>query len=258
MLRTSAAIALSGLCLLFSSCDQAQKKQKEKEAMRDLSTSKNEMLDSMEMTDEGLVVDTEKMKEAQQRLKASGEKLGGKVGEALKIAADLQISLGEEGEKCAKAGEEVGPYLDMESLSASRDYAGGIVKFKQLITTNEATLAAFRSYEPELYKRLNEIGFSGAERDGFDAGFKRKWKKTSELVEIIRNADLELAKIGIALREGLEKGDSQWKWDADEEQVTFQNDDQAEWFNAHMKRIQEVGEKQAKAQEDLLAHMKSA
>lgn len=209
------------------------------------------------MTDEGMTLDMEKMKQARESLKASGEKMGGKVGEALKIAAELQGSMSDIGEKCMKAGEEVGPYFDMESFSKSRDYAGGIEKFSKLISINEGALATFKAFEPELEKRLNEIGFTGEERKGFDAGFKRKWGKTSELVKIVRDADIQLGKIGIAMMEGLKKGDSQWQWDSEAEQITFQTDSQIEWYNSQMQQVGELGDKQVKAQEELIAHMKA-
>ncbi len=215
------------------------------------------MLNSAVMTDEGMTIDMEKVKQTQQMMKKSGEKLGGKMGEALKIAAELQENLNELVARCAKAGDEAAPCLDMKSLSDTRDYGGNIEKFKTLISVNEETLAVFNDFKPALTKRLDDIGFTGDERKGFDVGFGKKWGKTSELVQIIRNADIELGKTGILLMEGLQQGDAHWQWDEDAQHASFQTDAQVDWFNTHMERITKIGTTQIKAQEELVQHMKT-
>jgi hypothetical protein len=256
MLKKSAIIALSGLCLFSVSCDQS-KRRNQKEALSEVKTSNNEMLDSLVMTDEGLEVDIDKVKQAQKQLKASGEKMGGKLGEVMKIAAELQGGINEAGEKCMKVADEVGLYLDMESFSKKRDYAAGIEKFKELITVNQETLDKFGDFKPEMTRRLDELGFTGKERKEFDTGFHKKWEKTHRLVDVIRSSDIETGKIGTALMEGLRKGDSQWEWDEDAGQIAFQSDELVEWYNSQMEKIRVLGEKQLKAQEELVEHMKA-
>lgn len=222
-----------------------------------MKTSNNEMLDSMVMTDEGMTVDMEKLKQAQQTLKASGDKMGGKLGEAVKIAAELQVGINEAGGKCLEAAAEIAPYFDMKSLSATRDYPTGTEKFKNLISVNETTLAIVEAFKPELAKRLDGIGFTGKDREDFDRGFEKKWGKTAELVHVIRKIDIELGKIGIAMMEELGKADSQWKWDDKADQPSFKTDAQAEQFNSHMERLEELGKKQGEAQEELVRHLKA-
>jgi hypothetical protein len=256
MFRRSGILVMGGLCLVFTSCERIKKQQKDKEALRELTTSKTEMLDSAEMTDEGLVVDMDKVKHAQETLKKSGEKLGGKMGEALKIGAELQENLNETAVRCTKASDEAAAYFEMKSLAATRDYTGGIGKFKALIAINEETLAAFEAFEPELKKRLDAIGLTGDERREFDAGFRKTWTKTSELVKVIRNADIELGKTGIQLLEGLQKGDAHWGWDEDAQSAIFQTDAQVQWYNARMEKIGTLGKTQLKAQEELVQHLR--
>lgn len=253
----SAALVLVGLCLISTSCDQIEKNRKEKEALRELSSLKDEMADSAKMTDEGLVIDMEKLKKSQQALKESGEKMGGKMGEALKIAAEMQGTLDEKSEKCIKAADEAAPSLDLEALSKSRDYEAAIGKFEALILVNKDALEFFRVYHQTLTKRLDEIGFTGDERKGFNRGFDNKWTKTSELAEVIRNADIKTGEIGITIMKGLQKGDAYWTWDENKGHATFQTDEQVDWYNKHIEKIQELGQAQVKAQEELLQHMKA-
>lgn len=257
MLRRCATFVLAGLCFVFSSCDRIRKQKQQEEALSELKDSKKELLNSAVMTDEGMTIDMEKVKKAQQTMKQSGDKLGGKMGEALKIAAELQEDLNETVAKCVKASDEAVPCLDMKALSTTRNYAGAIEKFKTLISVNEETLASFQAFQPDLMKRLDAIGFTGDERNGFDGGFERKWKKTSELVNVIRNADIEFGKTGILLMEGLQKGDAHWHWDEETQQATFQTDAQVEWYNGHMERIATLGNTQTKAQEELIQHVKT-
>lgn len=257
MSRLTAALVMGGLCLISASCDRIEKQRKEKEALRDIEASRSEMIDSAKMTDEGMVVDMEKVRKSQQTLKESGEKMGGGMGEALKISAELQGSLNEAAEKCIKAADDAALALDLESLSENRDYEAAIAKFETLILVNKDALELFRAFRPNLTKRLDEIGFTGPDRKGFNEGFDEKWPKTIELVETVRNADIKTGEIGILIMKGLRKGDAHWTWDETQAQATFQTDEQVEWYNKHIEKIQELGEAQIKAQQELLEHMKN-
>jgi len=257
MLRYSAAVVLGALCLGSASCDRIQKKQKEREALREMKSSSKEVIDSMEMTEDGMIVDTEKARQAQQNLIKSGEKMGGKLGEAIKISAEIQGKVAEAGGECAKAGDEAGHYFDMEALSKARDYTVGIEKFRKLIAVNEEMLVTLEAFSPELMKRLDAIGFDGKGRRDFDGGFKKKWEKTYESLKVIRESDIALGKVGISLMEGLQKGDAYWSWDAEAKATNFENDAQIEWFQAQMKQVEELGEAQSKAQQNLMRHLKA-
>lgn len=257
MLKHFTAVVLGALCLCSGSCDRVRKQQQEREALREMKSSKDEVLDSMTMTEEGLTVDMEKVKQAQQTLQKSGDKIGGKAGESIKMIAELQGKLNLHAQKCIEAADEAIPFFDMEALSKTRDYASGIGKFKNLISVNEETLAAFEAFRPEVTKRMDEIGFTGKDRNDFERGFERKWGRTYELVKVIRNSDIDLGKSGLALMEGLQKGDDQWDWDTEDQSITFKNDTQIEWFEAHMSRIEELGKTQSQAQQDLIQHLKA-
>ncbi|HVJ46248.1 MAG TPA: hypothetical protein VM511_07680, partial [Luteolibacter sp.] len=178
-----------------------------------------------------------------------------KMGEALKIVAELQGSINEAGEKCVKAADEA--VLDLESLSKSRDYEAAIGKFETVILVNKDALESFKAFRPTLAKRLDEIGFTGDERKGFNRGIDKKWTTTLELVEVVRNADIKTGEIGMMIMKGLQKGDAYWTWDENKGHAIFQTDEQVDWYNKHIEEIQELGQTQMKAQEKLLQHMKA-
>lgn len=247
---------LAAFVLMGVSCDQAARRQKQREAADELKQSRQTIHDSMKMTDEGMQVDFNAVDQHRAHLESAGEKMGGKLGEALKISAELQGEINELGKKCADASEDFVKAVDWQTLSEKRDYEARRKVLNDYIALNRQALDQFGNYHRRVMVRLDEIGFTGSEREKFDKGFLKNKKETTELVRTIRQCDIDCSEIALGVINRMEKIGDAWSWNAEEELVEFTENADVEWFGAEMDKFQQKGELQLRAQEDFAKMIK--
>ncbi len=256
-MKRKAAIALV-LCVLLpaASCQKVRERQARKEATEEILASKREFADQIEMTGEGLKLDLGAIDEHNNRINRAADKMGGKLGEALKTTTSLQTEINRVSRECVEMSEKFPDAVDWQGIDKSRDYDARREWLRSYIDINEKTLAAYGKYPRDVAARLDEIGFTGKERAEFDKGFLRSQRRTTALVRVIRQCDIDCSNIVIGILDRLEKAGDSWGWSAEEELIRFADDADTGWFEGEMERFMELADKQLKAQEDFAVMLK--
>ena len=230
------------------SCEKMKQRQAREEALNELNATKQEFAEQLEMTDEGLNVDFDAIDEHKRKVEQAADKMGGKVGEAMKVVTSMQAEINRLSRECAEGAERFVETLDWQTLAADRDYEARRKQMREYADLNTRTLAAYERYPKDVAGKLDQIGFTGKERSDFEAGFQRMQRKTVSLVRTIRQCDIECATVGIGLMDRLEKLGDSWHWNADEERVEFTADEDLEWFQGEMDKFTQIADKQIEAQ----------
>lgn len=239
------------------SCDKIKQRQAREQAEKELISARREMTDKIKMSDDGITVDFDAVEKSRQKMEQAAGKMGGKLGEAMTLAASMQGDINRLGRECSEGAERFAAVFDWKSLAEKRDYEARRGILRDYITLNEKVLIAFEKYPKDLSAALDKIGFTGKERNDFDAGLLNTSRKTQKLVKIIRQCDIDCSNIGIALLDRLEKAGAAWSWDADEEYVQFTSEEDMEWFEGEMQKFSDLGDKQIAAQEKFAATLKA-
>ena len=230
------------------SCDRGKQRQGREEALNDLQATKKEFADKIEMTDEGLSVDFDAIDEHNRKVNQAADKMGGKLGEAMKVVTSMQAEINRLSRECAEGADRFAEAVDWQTLAAKRDFEARRQQLRGYIDINEKTLAAYEKYPAEVTAGLDRIGFTGRERKDFEAGFQRSQRRTVGLVRTIRGCDIECAKVGISVLDRLERIGDAWTWNADGEVVEFEADEDLEWFQGEMEKFTALADKQIEAQ----------
>lgn len=245
----------NALCLLLIlpllttvSCERAKRNQARQEAINELDATRREFADKFEMTDEGLNVDFDAIDQHNRKVNQAADKMGGKLGEALKVVTSMQAEVNRLSKECGEQTDLFVETLDWQTLAANRDYEARRKMLRGYIDINEQTVAAFEKYPKDVNAKLDEIGFTGRERSDFDAGFQRTQRRTVGLVRTIRQCDIDCAKVAIGVMDRLEQIGDAWKWNAEEEVVQFDDDSDVEWFQGEMEKFTTLADKQLEAQ----------
>lgn len=242
----------------ISSCEKSKNRKQQEQAVEDMKQTNKELFDNMKMTDEGLQVDHESLEKHRKGLKSAGEKMGGKPGEAMKIVSEVQGELHELAKKQEVATESFLAAIDWGQLAQKKDYEARRNTLKEYISINEQLLQKATGFHQIVMDRLDQIGFTGKERTEFDQGFLKNKTEYDEHVTTIRQCDIDVTNISIAVLDRLEKLGDDWQWNAEQEGIAFTHDEDIEWYNAQMDEFQKKAQVQLQAQEKLLNMMKGS
>jgi hypothetical protein len=156
-------------------------------------------------------------------------------------------------------GEKSEIFKDMvnwQSLAEKKDYEERRKFMREYITLNEEFQNDFRGFHQDVMTRLDAIHFKGAERKSFDHEFLKERKRIVDLVNIIRRCDIECSQSSIGIIDRMEKLENGWSFNKQTQEIEFNADEDAKWFNSEMENFQKQADRQLEAQKEYLELIK--
>lgn len=245
--------ALSLVVCLIPACNKPEKKQ----AMDELNDASSEMVDDArkELEGGGLGVETPV---DNTRLLAALDKAEGAASGQEKIAINLaRISVN-------RMAEIMAPLTAASSnLFAGLDYSGvekkedldalseGVRNYRKI--NGEVKTALGKSFLDDLKSEGDKLGLKGKSKAEFFTAFGSKFDKQQPLLEAIRTQDDSLCEIVLDQHDLLRESFGNWSWNAESEEIVFENDEALEKFNALAVRLQKVAAEQEATQREFFS-----
>lgn len=260
-----ACSVLAGVMVL-PSCDKfmegynRSKKQREDQAqaLKDMEETKRAYAKAMEegMTEDGLQLDANAEAEYDRKIKAATEKMGGKLGKAMKAALEVQAEMEKKVAIIDAEGEKFEGVLDWESLHEKKDYAERKAYLKKYKEMNREFLQYMEDYDKKIDARLDEIKLTSKDRQDFMRGVNKGLAKIMGPIRDVRNAEIAGAECTERLVDLMERNQGKWSVDTESGEVLFEGDEQVKAFHDGISKLQEAGEKQIEAQKKIVEAMK--
>lgn len=260
-----ACSVLAGVMVL-PSCDKFMegynrgKKQRDDQAqaLKDIEETKRAYAKAVEegMTEEGLQLDAKAEAEYDRKMQAAADKMGGKLGKAMKVALDVQAEMEKKVAVIDTESEKFSSMLDWKSLHEKKDYAERKAYFQKYKEMNREFLQYMEDYDKKIETRLDGIGLTGKERVDFMRGVNKGLAKMLGPIRDVRSAEIAGSECSERLVDLLERNQGKWEIDPDSGNVLFEGDEQVKAFQAEISKLQEAGEKQVEAQKKIVEAMK--
>jgi len=205
------------------------------------------------MTEQGLKVDHDALAKHTESMRGAADKMGGKRGEAIRLAADMNDEVNKLGKRCEEMIPVFAATIDFRTLSAARDFEARRKVLAEYEGLNGEILERYESFGERLKTALDGIGFKGQDRRDFQGGVMSQYEKVLPLVREVRGADLECVNIARRVLDQLERVGTGWRWNEESAQVEFDEDAEIDIFNGEMAAFQKQAEIQTAAQTKLIS-----
>lgn len=253
MKHTSIILAIGLLCL--GGCDNKSEARKEQEALDEMiATQKNN--DTVNMTEDGLVVDHEALAKRQAATEKAAATIGGVKGKALQVFADFQADSNKLAKEIDERSTAFVSALDWESLATKKDYDARRKIMTEYSQFNKDVIEVFEGRPDEISKKLDDINFKGKDRNEMEQGFNSTYKPMLPLVRGIRECDITGCEIVTRTLNLLEKDHGNWSWNADEGIINFENEATSEAYEKEMIKFDGIAKKQTDLQNRLIGKVR--
>lgn len=243
--------------VLFVSLVPACNKPEKKQAMDELNDASAEMANEArkELDSGGLGVETPV---DNSRLLAALDKAGDAASGQEKIAINLaKISVNRMAEIMAPltaASGDLFAGLDFSAVESKEDIdalSEGVRKYRKI--NGEVKAALGQVFVDDLKKEADKLGLKGKSKAEFFAAFGSKFDRQQPLLQKIRSQDDQLCAIVLDQHDLLRDSFGDWSWNADAEEIVFENDEALEIFNGLAVRLQDVATEQEATQREFLS-----
>ncbi|WP_411846284.1 hypothetical protein AAFN60_01050 [Roseibacillus persicicus] len=238
----------------LASCEE-NNRQVDREALQEMEEAQSEFASKLEASlsnEDGPGVTAEDLEAHRDSVNAAADKMGGKLGEAIRAVSALEDDSGEDLAKLDEFVEKFVEAIDWSTLEEADDYDERRALLEEYKEFNEQMIAEQKNRPAEVKKALDQINYEGDERRDFETGVRRKLAKIFTPFATIRQCDIEICDSSVRVLNMLEESKGTWEWDTENDQILFENDDDIELFNAEMALFDEFAMKQAEAQSALV------
>ena len=248
----SFASLITILALVLSSCDSNRKEKAE--ALEDLTENHEGFVDQLSdgLNDEGLQIGKEQIEEYNANINKAAQKMEGKAGEAILALAPMRTRDASIVAEINQRTDAIIAVINWKEAIEQKDFKTRREALRDFAKFNQSVIDEEASRSKEVTKILDSINYTGKEREDFEASIQSQFKKTSPYVQIIRTCDIDFANTCIERLDILEDAGDSVTWSSENQAATFEQDSHLEKWNQSASTLQEVGQKQLQAQQDLV------
>ena len=242
--------------LLTTSCDN--KRQATEEGIRDFEQSKEALALKLEESldsEDGGGLDTNVIQEHKDAVVAAADKMGGKLGQAIKAVSALDSDVMKIVEKLNEEALKFESMLNWQTLKEKNDYEDRRKYFVKYKALNQEIIDDYAVRPMKVKKALDIVKLTGKERRGFESGYFKTLKQQTMFINEIRNCDIGISDSATRVLNLLEKSGDAWDWDVAQGAPNFEKDEDLSAFNQEMDLFVELGNQQLEAQKKLVEFM---
>ena len=243
--------------LVTTSCKN--KSQDQADGIREIEQSKEALALKLEESlesEDGMGLDMDVLQEHQDAVAAAADKMGGKLGQAVKAVSALDKDIMKIAEKLNAETLKFESMLNWGTLKEQQDYESRRQFFVQYKGLNQEIIDDYAARPANAKKALDAIGFAGVERKNFELGYFKSLAEQTMLINEIRNCDIEVSDSAIRVLNLLEKSGDAWEWDTEQGAPLFDKDEDIAAFNKEMDLFVKLGNQQMEAQQKMVESMK--
>lgn len=245
--------------LAFVSCKD--KRSLQEEGLREAEESQEALVEQLEQSlnsEEGLSVDPESLERHQAAIDSAADKMGGKIGEAMKAISALDKDMPDVTRRLNESTARLVKMSDWSDLQEADNYQERREFFVEYKKFNLELIRRYEKRPADVKRVLNHVGLEGRERSEFEKGLFAQLAPQIEQITIIRECDTEFCDIAVRILDMFEESKEEWIWDAASEAPVFNSIEDAEIYNKEMERMVEIGNEQMEAQGKIVELLKQA
>lgn len=245
--------------LLLISCKEQRNTGNEAEALDDFRANQEEFADKLEAainSEGGMGLQEEDLARYQKGLEEVADKVGGKLGEAIRAVTALEKKSSKNLGRLNAFVEEFARVVDWSTLKEEKDFEKRRAFLEKYKAFNVEMITMQKRRPAEITDALDQINFEGQERQDFESSARKKLAAIIVPFEEIRQCDIDICDSSARVLDLLEAAGDNWAWNEGLQQVQLAKDSDLEVFNREMQLFDRLAQKQAEAQKVLLEVIK--
>ena len=240
------------LALVLTSCDSNRKEKDE--ALEDLTENHENFVGQLSdsLSDGGILVEEGQIEEYNANIEKAAHKMEGKAGEAILALAPIRTRDANIVAEINKRANEISTLISWKDAIEQKDFETRRQALRDFAKFNQTVIDDYAGRSKEITKILDSIDYTGKEREALESGAQLQLKQTFPYIKIIRTCDIDFANTCVGMLDILENAGDSVSWDTEDQIPAFEQDLHLEKWNQSATTIQEIGQKQIQAQQDLV------